>query len=143
MIFQGKTVIELNTFMKRIILLFSLVLLTGCTTVQNWIPSFWDDNQSARIIDVRLRIDRLDCKSEQLPQIKEIRDDLRWFQLYSESKGKLQKDVLRLIGPMQETVEDMFKRNSEGKGSATYCELKKKIMQQQADRAAAGILGRW
>ena len=47
------------------------------------------------------------------------------------------------MGPMQETVEDMYKRNSEGKGSATYCELKKKIMQQQAERAAAGILGRY
>ena len=124
--------------------IFSLLfLLGGCTTIQNWIPSFWDDNQSSRIINVRLKIDRLDCKSEQLPQVKEIRDDLRWFQLYSESKGKLQKDVLRLIGPMQETVEDMYKRNSDGKGSAVYCELKKKIMQQQAERAANGILGRW
>ncbi len=127
----------------RLIAILCTVLLSGCSTMTNWIPSFWDDNQSAKIIDVRLKVDRLDCKSDQLAQITVIRDDLRWFQLYSESKGKLQKDVLRLVGPMQETVEDMFKRNSEGKGSATYCELKKKIMQQQAERAAAGILGRY
>ncbi len=127
----------------RYMILLCAVLISGCSTMTNWIPSFWDDNQSAKIIDVRLKVDRLDCKSDQLAQITVIRDDLRWFQLYSESKGKLQKDVLRLVGPMQETVEDMFKRNSEGKGSVTYCELKKKIMQQQAERAAAGILGRY
>lgn len=128
--------------MKPLMLLCA-VTLSGCATVTNWIPSFWDDNQSAKITDVRLKVDRLDCKTDQLSQVTVIRDELRWFQLYSESKGKLQKDVLRLIGPMQETVEDMYKRNSDGKGSQTYCELKKKIMQQQAERAAAGVLGRW
>ena len=127
----------------RIVVLLCAVLISGCSTMTNWIPSFWDDNQSAKIMDVRLKVDRLDCKANQLAQITVIRDDLRWFQLYSESKGKLQKDVLRLVGPMQETVEDMFKRNSEGKGSVTYCELKKKIMQQQSERAAAGVLGRY
>jgi hypothetical protein len=127
----------------RFMILLCAVLISGCSTMTNWIPSFWDDNQSAKIIDVRLKVDRLDCKTDQLSQITVIRDDLRWFQLYSESKGKLQKDVLRLVGPMQETVEDMFKRNSEGKGSVTYCELKKKIMQQQSERAAAGVLGRY
>ncbi len=127
----------------RVMMILCAVLISGCSTMTNWIPSFWDDNQSAKIIDVRLKVDRLDCKSDQLAQITVIRDDLRWFELYSQSKGKLQKDVLRLVGPMQETVEDMFKRNSEGKGSVTYCELKKKIMQQQAERAAAGVLGRY
>ncbi len=129
--------------MMKPLMLLCAVTLSGCATVTNWIPSFWDDNQSAKITDVRLKVDRLDCKTDQLSQVTVIRDELRWFQLYSESKGKLQKDVLRLIGPMQETVEDMYKRNSDGKGSQTYCELKKKIMQQQAERAAAGVLGRW
>lgn len=127
----------------RIMMLLCAVMLTGCSTITNWIPSFWDDNQSAKITDVRLHVDRLDCKGDQLAQIKVIRDDLRWFELYSQSKGNLQKDVLRLTQPMQETVEDMYKRNSEGKGSVTYCELKKKIMQQQAERAAKGVLGRY
>ncbi len=127
----------------RTLILLTALMLSGCATVTNWIPSFWDDNQSAKITDVRLHVDRLDCKGDQLAQISKIRDDLRWFELYSQSKGKLQKDVLRLVGPMQETVEDMYKRNAEGKGSVTYCELKKRIMQQQAERAAAGVLGRY
>jgi len=120
-----------------------LLMLTGCATVQSWIPSFWDVNQSARITDVQLAVDRLDCAADQLVQVSRIRDDLRWFELYSTSKGSVQQDVIRLIAPMQQTVEDMHKRNTEGRGSAVYCELKKRIMQQQAARAAAGIQGRW
>ena len=129
--------------MKFIFTLVVSVMLTGCATVSTWIPSFWDDNQSARIVDVRLGIDRLNCAGDQLAQITRIRDDLRWFELYSTSKGPLQQDVIKLIAPMQLTVEDMYVRNSKGQGSVTYCELKRTIMQQQAQRAAAGILGRW
>jgi hypothetical protein len=118
-------------------------VLTGCATVQSWIPSFWDVNQSARITDVQLAVDRMDCAGDQLAQVSRIRDDLRWFELYSRSKGEVQQDVIRLIAPMQETVEDMYKRNTEGRGSKAYCELKRRVMQQQAQRAAAGIQGRW
>ena len=128
--------------MKTLILSFAF-LLTGCATVQSWIPSFWDANQSARITDVQLAVDRLDCAGDQLPQVSRIRDDLRWFELYSRSKGTVQQDVIKLIAPMQATVEDMHKRNTEGRGSQTYCELKRRIMQQQAQRAAEGIQGRW
>jgi hypothetical protein len=129
--------------MMKTLILSILLMLTGCASVQSWIPSFWDVNQSARITDVQLAVDRLDCAADQLVQVTRIRDDLRWFELYSTSKGAVQQDVLRLIAPMQATVEDMHKRNTEGRGSTVYCELKKRIMQQQASRAAAGIQGRW
>ena len=129
--------------MKFIFTLAISVMLTGCATVSTWIPSFWDDNQSARIVDVRLGIDRLNCAGDQLAQITRIRDDLRWFELYSASKGPLQQDVIKLIAPMQATVEDMYTRTVKAPTSVTYCELKRTIMQQQAQRAAAGILGRW
>ncbi len=129
--------------MKIIFAIMISVMISGCATVSTWIPSFWDDNQSARIADVRLGIDRLNCAGDQLAQITRIRDDLRWFELYSISKGTLQKDVIKLIAPMQATVEDMYTRNSRGQGSVIYCELKRTVMQQQAQRAAAGILGRW
>lgn len=117
--------------------------LTGCATVKDWIPSFWDDNQSAKIVDVRHKVENLDCSKEQLPQITAIRSDLQWFQLYSESKGWRQADVLRVIKPMQETVEDMYKRSQTGPGSKVYCDLKKKVMQQQSKRAAEAVLGRF
>jgi hypothetical protein len=129
--------------MRKLYVLAVIVMLSGCAAVQSWIPSFWDANQSARITDVQLSVDRLNCAADQLSQVSRIRDDLRWFELYSVSKGKVQQDVLKVIAPMQETVEDMYKRNTEGRGSAVYCELKKRIMQQQAARAAAAVQGRW
>jgi hypothetical protein len=127
----------------RIFLVSITFMLSSCANIQAWVPSFWDDNQSARIVDVRLGVDRLDCARPQLTQIAVIRDDLRWFELYSTSKGVMQKDVLRLIAPMQATVEDMYTRNTTGSASVTYCELKKQIMQQQAERIASAVLGRW
>jgi hypothetical protein len=129
--------------MRKLIVITAMFLLSGCATVTNWIPSFWDNNQSARITDVRLRVDRINCEGDQLAQSMAIRDDLRWFELYSRSKGRTQQDVIRVIEPVQQTVEDWYKRSSEGLGSKGYCEIKKKILQQQTERAAAAIMGRW
>jgi hypothetical protein len=130
--------------MKKLIAITAISLtLTGCSTVKGWIPSFWDDNQSAKIVDVRVSVDKLDCEKDQLAQVAKIRDDLKWFEMYSQSKGWRQADVLRIISPMQETVEDMYKRSQNQQGSKIYCELKKKVMQQQASRAAEAVLGRF
>lgn len=126
--------------MMRIFTLFFVVLLAGCSTVQSWIPSFWDDNQSNYIVQARLDIEQIDCGREQLPQVQSLQRDLRKFELYSESKGRLQKDVLRVVEPMKSTVDEWAKR---GEGSKTYCEIKKKLLTQQAERAAKVILGRW
>jgi flagellar basal body L-ring protein FlgH len=129
--------------MKQLVALSLVVLLTGCASVKNWVPSFSDPNQSARIIDVRQSVAQLDCKQTHAPQVKKIKDNLDWFQLYSDSKGWRQNDVLRLVKPMQETVDDFYKRSNEKQGSETYCEIKKKVMTTQAEKAASAILGRF
>jgi len=129
--------------MKRILLITAVVMLSGCSTIQGWIPSFWDDNQSAKITDVRLTVDRIDCSKDQLAQAIQLRDQLRWFELYSVSKGSLQRDVIALVKPIQDTTEDWYKRSLDGQGSVGYCNIKKKILEQQTARAAKGILGRW
>jgi len=116
--------------------------LQGCASITSVVPSFWDDNQSARIVDVQLAVARVDCVNA-LPGVTRVRDDIEWFRLYSTSKGALQKDVLAVIQPMQETAEDWYKRTQGGTASKTYCELKKSVMQQQAARAASAVLGRW
>ena len=118
-------------------------MLKGVDAValSSYIPSFWDDNQSAKIIDLRLTIERIDCKAPQKPQVSRVRDDLEWFRLYSESKGSRQQDVLKLTQPMAETTEDWYKRvSAEGyKENAIYCELKKKVMTEQSTRAAKAV----
>ena len=131
--------------MKKLFAILSIALLQGCAGLTGLIPSFWDDNQSHRIINVRLDIERVDCKTAQLPQVAKIRDDLAWFKLYSESKGGRQADVILLTKPMTETVEDWHKRAStEGhKDNPIYCDLKKRVLTEQSARAAKAILGRF
>ena len=127
--------------MKNILIASLLTFsLTGCSTI---LPSFWDDNQSVAIIDVRQNIEQLDCTQPHAPQVKNIKDRLEWFDLYSESKGMMQNDVRALIAPMKETVDDFYKRSVEKEGSKAYCEAKKKVMRTQASKAAEGILGRF
>jgi len=129
--------------MKTLVVVALAISISGCASVKSLIPSFWDDNQSARIVDVRQNVEQLDCNQDQLDQINKIRNDLQWFELYSESKGWRQADVLRVISPMQETVEDMYKRAQTQQGSRVYCELKKRVMQEQAKKAAEAVLGRF
>jgi hypothetical protein len=88
-------------------------------------------------------VDQINCEQAQLPQAQQIQNDLRWFELYSESKGSRQQDVIRIIQPMQESVTDWVKRSTDGQGSKTYCEIKKKLLQSQAKSAAAAIQGRF
>jgi hypothetical protein len=131
--------------MTKLSVILLAVLLSGCAGLTGLIPSFWDDNQSSRIVSVRLDIERLNCKAAQLPQVERIRDDLEWFRLYSDSKGHRQRDVLALTKPMKETVEDWYKRvAAEGhRDNPIYCDLKKRVLQEQSARAAKAVLGRF
>jgi hypothetical protein len=129
--------------MKTYIALTMMLTLTACSSIYKYIPSFWDDNQSARIIDARQRIHNIDCGKPQLPQAEAIVLDLQWFRLYSDSKGASQQDVIKLVEPMEQTAQDWLKRSRESEGTRTYCEIKKKILTGQIDRAAGSVLGRW
>ena len=129
--------------MKKLLIIFALSLLTGCSTIKEWVPSFNDVNQSAAIINVRQSIEQLACDQPQATQVIRIRTSVEWFELYSESAGWRHKDVLRVIAPLKATVADMVTRTTVQDGSKIYCQLKKSIMQQQAARAAEVILGRF
>ena len=125
----------------------TVLALQGCaalSTVTGYIPSFWDDNQSSKIIDIRQSIEQITCEpGSQLTEARNIVDNIQWFKLYSQSKGTRQKDVLKIVAPMEETAKDWAKRSENKEGSKTYCELKKKTLKLQASRAAEAILGRF
>lgn len=127
--------------MKKIILISFTILLTGCSSVKDWIPSFWDDNQSAHIINVRQSVEQLDCKKEHLPQAQKIYDSVEWFELYSESRGH--RDMQKLVKPIHDTAKEFLDRSKEKQGSVMYCELKKKFLQTQSATAAKAIMGRY
>jgi hypothetical protein len=126
--------------MKLAVVLLTLAL-AGCSSLPFEIPSFWDDNQAARIIDVRKSIHDLDCAAAHAPQVKTIQHHLKWFELYSQSKRT--PDVARLVQPMQDTVNDFYRRSVENPGSPAYCELKKRVMNTQGETVARAVLGRF
>lgn len=133
--------------MKKLILILSLSMLTGCSTIGGlveMIPSFWDDNQSARIVSVRQTVANISCEpGTQAQDAEDILWDIQWFKLYSESKGARQKDVVRIVTPMEETAQDWLKRSQNKEGSKAYCMSKKRILEKQSARAAEAILGRF
>lgn len=128
--------------MKNLIIILA-VFLMGCSTIQSMIPSFSDPLQSEKIVSIRLAAERFDCAQPHLAQIARIRDDIRWFDLYSRGKGWRQNDVLSLVAPLGETVEDFYKRTQDREGSQAYCKIKRTIMITQSSRAAEAILGRF
>ena len=134
---------EVNINMNKLIAVLSIALLSGCASIVGWIPSFNDPNQSQKITDVRMAVDSLDCARSQHPQVVAIQRELRWFELYSESAGIRNQDVIRIIKPMQETVSEFVTRTQTQDASRVYCDLKKRTMQELASRAAGVILGRF
>lgn len=90
-----------------------------------------------------MAVDQLNCAEPQRPQVVIIQRELRWFELYSESAGVRNQDVIAIIKPMQVTVAEFVTRTADQDASKTYCQLKKSVMQQQAARAAQVILGRF
>jgi hypothetical protein len=132
---------------RTVAILAFAVMLTGCAAIEKgvaMIPSFWDDNQSAQIIDIRHSVAQITClPGTQLTDATHLLTQIQWFQLYSESKGSRQKDVLRIIQPMEETVRDWQKRSQAKEGSVAYCMSKRMILRQQSKRAAESILGRF
>lgn len=126
--------------MKLISALVMCVMLSGCATVTTWLPSFWDDNQSHYIIQASLTAESINCDQAQLAQVLVLQTDLRRFELYSHSKGFLQKDVMRVVEPVKKTVDEWVQR---GEGSKSYCMIKKKLLVEQISRAASVVLGRF
>jgi hypothetical protein len=132
--------------MKRLALIGLVALLQGCATfsfqnIKDQIPSFWDDNQSKSVIDIRQSVEKLNCKEPHAPQVKVIKDNIQWFILYSDSKGT--KDVLTLVKPMESTVDDFYKRSLEKQGTEIYCDIKKKILITQSSAVAKTVIGRF
>jgi len=126
--------------MKKVIFIVATILfLQSCSTI---LPSFWDDNQSAVIINVRQQVVNLDCEQPHLPQVAQIKNSIEWVELYSQSK-KRQHDVLRLIEPLKETTAEFYTRSQTQQGSKVYCESKKTIMDAQSKMAADAMLRRF
>lgn len=126
--------------MKKVIAVMALVVLTGCSTIQQYIPVKWDSNQSQSITTIQMTTRNFDCKGDIAAQAKALQQQVEWLKLYSESKPT--RDVIPTIGLMNDSVKELSDRSSKGPVSPVYCEMKKKIVIKQADIIAHTIHGR-
>jgi hypothetical protein len=130
--------------MKRLIVLSALVLLSGCSTVQtvvDWIPSRWDANQSYVVTDIQQAVRHIDCKADLAPQLNSLFMKVEWYDLYATTKGT--KDMAKLDQVMLTTIKEFQDKVSAGPTSPMYCDMKKKVLVQQADIIAKTVQGRF
>ena len=127
--------------MRKLIVVLAVVGLTGCASIKEWIPVKWDANQSQSITTIQQTTRNFDCKGDIAQQSKSLAQQIEWFKIYSESKPT--RDVIGPIGHMNDTVKELVDRSSKGPVSPLYCDLKKKLMIQQADMVAHTVQGRF
>jgi hypothetical protein len=127
--------------MKRLLSVCALVALTGCSTIMEYIPSRWDANQAKVITDIQQQAHRFDCKSDQTQQLNELSKSVEWFDIYAKTKPT--RDIAKLTGIMDKTVQEYQERLRTGPVSPLYCDLKVKIIKQQADILAGSVQGRF
>ena len=127
--------------MKKLLVILALVSLTGCASIMEYIPSGWDVNQAKVITDIQLQVRHFDCKADLKAQVEQLARDVEWFDIYAKTKPT--RDINKLTGTITETVKELQDRVAKGPVSPLYCDLKKKIIQQQADILAKSVQGRF
>jgi PBP1b-binding outer membrane lipoprotein LpoB len=127
--------------MKRLLLIIAFLSLTGCASIMEYIPSSWDVNQAKVITDIQQQARHIDCKADLAPQVKQLAQDIEWFDIYSQTKPT--RDINKLTGVIKDTVKELQDRVAKGPVSPLYCDLKKKIIQQQSDILAKSVQGRF
>jgi PBP1b-binding outer membrane lipoprotein LpoB len=127
--------------MKRLIAVVAFLSLTGCASIMEMIPSSWDVNQAKVITDIQLQVRHFDCKADLAPQVNKLAQDVEWFDIYAKTKPT--RDIAKLTGTITDTVKELQDRVAKGPVSPLYCDLKKKIIQQQADILAKSVQGRF
>ena len=127
--------------MKKVLVVLSLVMLTGCSTVMEWMPSRWDVNQAKVITDIQQQTRHFDCKADQVAQLNELAKSIEWFDIYSKTKPT--RDISKLNATIISTIQEYQERLKRGPVSPLYCDLKLKLLKQQADILAGSVQGRF
>ena len=127
--------------MKKLIAVCAFFALTGCAGIMEMIPSGWDVNQAKVITDIQQQVRHFDCKADLKPQVDQLARDVEWFDIYANTKPT--RDISRLTGTITDTVKELQDRVAKGPVSPLYCDLKKKIIQQQTDIIAKSVQGRF
>ena len=124
---------------KKTYLLLAALVLSGCSDLS--IPSRWDYNQSMSITNIQQFTRHLDCAEPLAVQVNVIQNQIEWFQIYSETKGT--RDVQKLMSTLSDTTNELATRASKGDVSTVYCNMKKKILIEQANIVGEAIQWRF
>jgi hypothetical protein len=127
--------------MKKLLLILAVASLTGCAGLMDMIPSRWDGNQAKVITDIQVQVRHFDCKADLKPQVDQLAKDVEWFDIYAKTKPT--RDISKLTNTITTTVKELQERVAKGPVSPLYCDLKKKIIQQQTDILAGSVQGRF
>lgn len=130
--------------MKKIIIILSVICLIGCSSIsalKDQIPSRWDANQSVVVTDMQQITRHIDCTTDLKPQLQNLFMRVEWYDLYANTKGT--KDMAKLDQVMLTTIKEFQDRVAAGPVSPMYCDLKKKVLVQQADIIATTVQGRF
>jgi outer membrane biogenesis lipoprotein LolB len=127
--------------MKRLLVLIAIISMTGCASILEKIPSRWDVNQAKVVTDIQQEARRFDCKGDLTVQLNELDKSVEWFDIYAQTKPT--RDVAKLSGTLSKTIKEMQERVKAGPVSPLYCDLKQKIIKQQADILAGSVQGRF
>jgi len=101
------------------------------------IPSFWDDNESYSVAQIRHSVEQIDCDTTYSNQVNNLISDIRFLQLYSESKGS--DDILEMVDPMMETAKGLANKEE----NKVFCSIKKKTLQKQSALIADATMERF
>jgi PBP1b-binding outer membrane lipoprotein LpoB len=127
--------------MKKLIAVCAFFALTGCASIMEYIPSSWDVNQARSITDIQQQARHIDCKADLKPQVDQLAKNVEWFDIYSQTKPT--RDINKLTVTIKDTVKELQERVAKGPVSPLYCDLKKKIIQQQSEILAKSVQGRF
>jgi hypothetical protein len=127
--------------MRKLLVVCAFFALSGCASIMDVIPSGWDANQAKVITDIQVEVRHFDCRAELKPQVDQLARDVEWFDIYAKTKPT--RDIAKLTGTVTDTVKELQDRVAKGPVSPMYCDLKKKIIQQQVDIIAKSVQGRF
>ena len=127
--------------MKKLLVVVAFLSLTGCASIMEMIPSRWDVNQARAITDIQVQVNHFDCNNDQASQLSALAINVEWFDTYAKTKPT--RDIAKLTDTITTTVKEYQDRLKTGPVSPMYCDLKLKIIQQQADILAGSVQGRF
>ena len=127
--------------MKKILLVCSIVLLTGCSTFNSLLPSPWDDNEMMYIATLQYEVRKIECDGDNshktIETVWATKEKLWWY-----AQAARHADVVNLIEPYHATMLGLYEQSKAGKLRKPYCVNKVTILTTQTDMIAEALASR-